>query len=362
MNGNGQPQLLPFRRNTRQRIRQVGAAQTLAGGGSALAGTANFQLDRVGLLNYLLVIVRATVTLSGAGAFATLGPWSLVNRFRVDLNLGNMNLVDISGWKAYQLAKMLFRGWSPDGASGLFTVNPTTFAAPVAMGANTWIIPYLIPISANPGSQFDSGLISLQAPEIQVNVQARMAAAGADFVTNFTSVTAVNVELHQCYFEYPDPAAVMLPPGQIVRTVEFSQPIAAPGDTIYTIDRQGTLLQLLSTVLLNNVRADAGVDRLRLVANINDTIYDELTPVAKFKNQMDYSAPADVGVWAIDLWHSGENPSSYDDRDVIDTEVLTTLQEVISISSGLGAAGTNFFNTLRRVLVNFAQPGFGPSL
>lgn len=352
---------LPFRRNTRQRIRQVGAAQTLAGGGSALAATANFQLDRVGLLNYLLVIVRATVTLAGAGAFATLGPWSVVNRFRVDLNLGNMNLVDISGWKAYQLAKILFRGFAPDGG-GNYTPNATTFSAPLAMGANTWIIPYLIPISANPGSQFDSGLISLQAPEVQVNVQARMAAAGADFTTQFTSLTAVSVELHQCYFEYPDPQAVMLPPGQIVRTVEVSTPIAATGDTIYTIDRQGTLLQLLSTILLNNARADTGVDRFRLVANINDTIYDLLAPVAKFKGQMDYSLPMDTGIWACDLWHAGESPSSYDDRDVIDSEVLTTLQWVTSVSAGLGAAGTNFFNTARRTLVNFAQPGFGPSI
>jgi hypothetical protein len=333
----------------------------VAGGGSALAATANFQLDRVGLLNYLIVLVRATVTLAGAGAFATLGPWSVINRFRVDLNLGNMNLVDISGWKAYQLAKILFRGWAPDGG-GNFAPNATTFSAPLAMGANTWIIPYLIPISANPGSQFDTGLISLQAPEVQVNVQARFAAAGADFTTQFTSITLATVEVHPIYFEYPDPQSVMLPPGQIVRTVEFSQPIASLGDTFYTIDRQGTLLQLLSTILLNNTRADAGVDRFRLIANINDTIYDYLAPVNKFKYQMDYSAPCDTGVFAADLWHGGENPSSYDDRDVIDSEVLTTLQWVTSISAGLGAAGTNFFNTARRVLVNFAQPGFGPSL
>lgn len=351
-----QVQLLPFRRNTRQRIRQVGAAQSVAG----LGATANFQLDRVGLLNYLVVVVRATVTLSAAGAFANLGPWSLINRLRVDLNLGNMNLIDASGFMLYQLSKILFRGFGLDGG-GAFVPNAVSFAAPVAMGANTWVIPLIVPISANPGSQFDSGLISLQAPEIQVNVQARLAAAGADFVTNFTSLTNTTVEVHQCYFEYPDPTAVMLPPGQIVRTVEFSQPIAATGDTLYTIDRQGTLLQLLSVILLNNLRVDT-VDRMRLIANINDTIYDEIPLIQKLKYQMDYSVPSDVGIFNQDLWHGGESPSSYDDRDVIDTEVLTTLQWAASIPGGLGAAGTNFFNTLRRVLVNFAQPGFGPSL
>src|SRR5215470_10975616 len=165
--GGGKPQLLPFRRNTRQRFRQTGVTQSVAGGGSALSATANFQLDRVGLLNYLIVMVRATVTLSGAGALATLGPWSVIDRVRVDLNLGNMNLVDITGFQLYQINKLLFRGWSPDGLGNLFTVNATTFAVPVAMGANTWIIPLIIPISANPGSQFDTGLLSLQAPEIQ---------------------------------------------------------------------------------------------------------------------------------------------------------------------------------------------------
>lgn len=358
----GQDQRLPFRRNTRQRLRQTGTTQTLAGGGSALAATANFQLDRVGLLNYIIMYVRGTVTLAGAGAFATLGPWSIVDRIRVDLNLGNMNIVDISGFQLYQLQKMLFRGWSPDGLGGLFTPNATTFSAPLAMGANSWIIPFIIPISANPGSQFDTGLVSLQAPEIQLNVQVRMAAAGANFTTQFTSLTATTVELHPVYFEYPDPQSVMLPPGQVVRTVEFSQPIVATGDTFYTIDRQGTLLQLSSTILLNNLRVDAGVDRFRFIANINDTIYDLLAPVLKFKNQFDQSSPGDVGCWNLDLWHAGENPSSYDDRDVIDTEVLTTLQWVASISSGLGAAGTNFFNTARRTLVNFAPPGYGPAL
>src|SRR5262245_21672164 len=365
-NGNGNAgveQLLPFRRNTRQRIRQVQAAQSVAGGGSALNGVINFQLDRVGLLNYLVVLLRGTVTLSAAGSFATLGPWNIINRVRVDLNLGNMNLVDISGWQLYQLNKMLFRGWAPDGG-GNFTPSVTTFAAPLAMGANAWIIPLIIPISANPGSQFDSGLISLQSPEVQVNVQIRLASAGGDFVTaaQFTSLTLTTIELYQCYFEYPDPTAVLLPPGQIVRTVEFSQPYSATGDVIYTIDRQGTLLQLSSTMLANGARSNA-MDGSRLVANINDTIYS-LSPIfiAKFKNEFDQSAPSDVGSINLDLWHAGENPSSYDDRDVIDTEVLTTLQWVASISSGLGAAGTNFFNTARRVLVNFAQPGFGPSV
>jgi hypothetical protein len=354
---NGSRELLPFRRNTRQRIRQVQAPQTISGLGAQI----NYQLDRVGLLNYLVVLGRFTVTLSAAGAFATLGPWSIFNRIRVDLNLGNMNLVDISGYQLYQINKMLVRAWAPDGG-GMYTPSALTFAAPVAMGANTWLIPLIIPISANPGSQFDNGLINLQAPEVQVNVQFRIAGAGADFVTNFTSVTGT-VELYSCYFELPDPTRVALPPGQVVRTVEFSQPYAATGDVQYTLDRQGTLLQLSSTILANGARSNA-LDGIRLVANINDTIYS-LSPIfiAALIDEFYQSCPKDVGVFNLDLWHAGEDPSSYDDRDVIDTEVLTTLQWIATVTAGttLGA-GNNFFNTARRILVNFAVPTIGPAL
>jgi len=146
---------------SRQRKRQSGASQSVAAGGNALAQIASFNLDKVGMLNYLVVIVKATVTLSAAGAFATLGPWSIVNRIRVDLNLSNMNLVDLDGHMAYSMAKQAFRSWAPDGG-GNYTPNIAHFSAPLAMGANLWTIPYYIPISANPGSDFDTGLINLK--------------------------------------------------------------------------------------------------------------------------------------------------------------------------------------------------------
>lgn len=161
-NGNGQPlPPIPFRQGSRQRKRQSGSTQSVAGGGNALNGVANFTLDKVGLLNYLVVMVTGTVTLSAAGAFATNGPWSIVSRIRVDLNLSNMNLVDIDGRMAYDMARQMFRGWAPDGG-GNYTPSSGSFGAPVAMGANVWRIPFLVPISANPGSEFDTGLINLK--------------------------------------------------------------------------------------------------------------------------------------------------------------------------------------------------------
>lgn len=346
-----QKQLYPFRHFARQRIRQVQTAQTV----SALGQTINWQLDRVGLLNYLLIFVKGTVTLSAGGAFADLGPWSLIDRIRVDLNLGNMNLVDISGYSAYLLSRMMFRGWALDGGQN-WTPNANVFTAPVASGANTWVLPFLIPISANPGSQFDVGMLSLQAPEVQVNVSVRINNTGTNFVTNYSSISNMTVELHQCYFDYPDPNLVQVPPGQIVRTVEVSNAVVATGNNLYTMDRQGMLLQLFSHFRANGARSD-GFDRVQLIANINDTIYDETVNTIKFKNEMDLSLPCPTGAFYIDLWHSGEQASSGDTRDAIDTEQLTTLQQNLVVSSGttLGT-GNNFHNVARRILVDFAQP------
>lgn len=356
MNGN-QRQLLPFRYNTRQREKLIANAQALTG----LAAEGKVQLPRVGLGNALLFTLNATVTLSAAGAYAALGPWSVIDRFRVDLNLGNMNLVDTSGYGMYLLNQRLARSFAPDGGAD-WTPTATQFSAPVANGANTWKLQWLIPLSANLGSEFDTGLIVLQAPEIQVDFSVRVASTGANFVTNFTSITNVTFDLDLLYFEVPDPNFVQLPPGQVVRTVEISKPYASTGLVDYTIERQGQLMQLISYILANGIRTD-GIDNIQFVANINDTIYQWRPDKLRFLEAYYYSLPLQTGTFGLDLWHSRENPSSGDDRDIVDSEVLTTLQwqPTISATTVIGS-GNNFFNTVRRILVNFQQPMPGPTL
>lgn len=353
-----QKMLFPFRMGTRQRIKQVKSTQSISG----LGGSTTFTLDRVGMLNYLILVVRATVNLSSSGALADLGPWSLIDRVRVNLNLGNMTLVDVSGYTLYQINKTLFRGYAPDGG-GVFTASSTVYGAATANGNNTWTLPLIIPISANPGSEFDTGMVNLQAPEVQVDVNVQLASAGSTFVTNFNTISNVTAELHQCYFDLPAPGApIQLPLGQIVRTVETTIPVTATGELNYTVERQGQLLQFVSTFRANGARSN-GLDRVKLIANINDTIYDETPVMCKMKNEFDYSAPSDTGVFTLDLWHARESPSSGDTRDTINTEVLTTLQwnPVVSSGTTLGS-GNNFWICGRRVLVNFAQPGIGPSI
>jgi len=352
-----QRQLLPFRYNTRQREKLIANGQALAG----LGAEGKVQLPRVGLGNALLFTLNATVNLTAAGAFATLGPWSIVDRFRVDLNLGNMNLVDTSGYGMYLLDERIAPAWAPDG-NAMFTPTVIQHQAGLAMGNNIWKLQWIIPLSANFGSEFDTGLIVLQAPEIQVDFSVRLTNAGANFVTNFNTLTAVTFDLDLIYFEVPDPNFVQLPPGQIVRTVEISKPFAATGLVDYTIERQGQLMQLISYIIANGVRTD-GVDLMQFIANINDTIYQFKPDKLRLLESFYYSAPLQVGNLGLDLWHARENPSSGDDRDIVDSEVLTTLQwqAIISAATSLGA-GNNFFNTVRRILVNFQQPVPGLTL
>jgi len=350
-----QQNLLPFRLGSRQRKRQSGATQSVAGGGNALAATTNFLLDKVGMLNYLWVVVKGTVNLSAGGAFATNGPWSLVNRIRVDLNLSNMNLVDYDGRMCYDLARMHNIGWAPDGG-GNYTPNTNVFNAPVAMGNNSWVIPYLVPISANPGGDFDTGLINLQAPEVQCTVSVRLAASGADFVTNFSTLTNVTIEVYQCYFSSLDPRAVILPLGQVIRSVQFTQPVVATGENTYTVERQGKLMMLATRFVANGARSD-GIDRIQQIANINDTMYDETLTFLSNEYEFSQSLPKPVGIFQLHLWDAEEVPGSGDGRDLINLEVLTTFQQKLFVSSGttLGS-GNNFYDVGRRILVNFVSP------
>jgi hypothetical protein len=351
-----QPQgMIPFRAGSRQRKRQSGAANSVAAGGNALAGVAPFLLDKVGMLNYIAIRVTGTVTLSAGGAFATNGPWSIVDRIRVDLNLSNMNLVDIDGRMAYDLARQMFRGYAPDGGTN-YTPSTLVFSAPVAMGANVWNLWYFVPISANPGSDFDTGLINLQAPEVQCTVQVRLASAGANFVTNFSTLTLTTIEVHQCYFSSLDPRAVILPLGQVVRTVQFTQPVVATGENTYTVERQGKLMNTTTRFVANGARSD-GIDRLQIVANINDTMYDETAFFNAEEFERDYSMPKPTGIFYKDFWHARESPGSGDGRDLINLEVLTTFQQKLFVSSGttLGS-GNNFYDVGRRILVNFVSP------
>lgn len=340
-----QRKLLPFRAGTRRRRAFVGSVAYAA----ATALTPQ-ELPRVGLVGEVFVQFRGTVTLSGAGALSDLGPWNLVNRVQVNANIGAAAIVDLSGYGAYMIQpwseEMAYR---PDvGGAGVTAVNADIHAAPVAMGANTWVLSYFLPIAANTGMQFETGLINLQAPETRVTVNITCGAL-LDPATLVTATTG-SFFIYYDYYEIPDPRTFQLPPLTLVRILEETQGIAAVGDNTYTIPRQGTLLQIAHRVNLNGARSDSW-DSVRLRFNKTDTVYQEDRQWVRAIERRAFGLNPVVGVLYRDFWHAGSDMSAGDTRDAIDSEELSTLESIVVVNAG-ATIGVASLSSVRRIVQN----------
>jgi hypothetical protein len=330
------PQRVPFRYGTRQRFAPVGSVAFAAGGRFSI------ELPRVGFLSALLLRLAGTMTLSGAGALATRGPFDLLNRLTLRVNIGAATIYDTSGYGNYIVQRMLTHGFDP-----VTSGDADIYAAPVASGANTWQLDYWIPVGENYGRQFDLGLINLQAPEIQVNVDG-LFGTGADIVTNFTSFVGT-LNVGYLYYEVPDPSQVQYPPLVFHRIIESRQTVAAIGDQIFTAPREGMLMRLAHILQLNDARSNA-VSRIEARFNKTDQVYRYDRAELKYLQQFFYGTPLPVGVYVHDWWAAEGYPGEGDNRDMVSSEELSTLESIVTTTAG--PAGTlNALDSIRE----FAQ-------
>lgn len=342
-----QQRLLPFRSGTRQRRAKVGVIAY-----AAASSLQPLELPRVGMLSRLVIQARLTVTLSAAGALSDLGPWNALARLKVSANIGSASLVDVSGFGGFMAQQLVEEiGFRPDlGGIGTTAPNADIHAAPVAMGANTWVLTWVIPIAANSGKQFDLGLINLQAPETRVTVELSTGQL-TDPATNVTATTG-NFHVYYEYYEIPDPRAFALPPLALVRTIEEQQAIGAVGDNVYTVPRQGILLQLTHRVTLNGARGpDSSIDALSIKFNKTDSVYQMERQWERVIARLFYGANPNTGVFTWDFWHAESDVSAGDSRDAIDAEELSTLESIVTVNSGatLGS-NNNFLCSVRRIV------------
>lgn len=338
-------QLLPFRQGTRQRFAKVGTVAYAAG--SSLQPVL---MPRVGLLSRIYVQFRGTGTLSGAGALADKGPWNLLSRARVTANIGSAAIVDVSGYGAFLISrKHDFPGFAADKAGVGDTVpNADIHAFPVAMGANTWALTWCLPIAANARNEFDAGLINLQAPEVQVQLEL-VTGALLDPATLVTATTGTFHIFYE-YYEIPDPRQFQLPPLVLCRTLEESQPVTAVGDNVYTVPRQGVLLNLIHVLTVNALRSDS-FDEQSMRFNKTDTVYRQERQAARIGDRVRNVLNPIPGVTEYDLFDAKAAISQGDTRDAVDTEELSTLESIISVSSGAGlGANNNTLASVRRIL------------
>lgn len=339
---------VPFRMAARERYRTVDT-RTFQANSEATP----IKLPEVGFLSYIDIKLTGVMNLGGATTLVDKGAWNLLKRIKVDVNLGTSNIVDVSGFGAYLVSAELQRGAAIDGG-GLGTPSPLIYTAPTANGNNTWTLLYRIPIAANRTSDFEVGLINLQAPEIQCNVTLSFGTA-TDVVaalgggTGFTGTATVSYG----YFEVPNPNVVQWPMAQVVRTVEELWPIQLTGDyTWYQILRQGYLLNLIQYVQVNGALSNA-YDAAAIRVNKNDTVYVFDKNSISLRQWFYNSVIPPTGEINWSLWGAMGNPSSDDTRDGFNTERVTTLEFGALITSGtpLGS-GNNYLGNIRRVLVD----------
>jgi len=334
-------QLRPFRDNTRQNFQKAGVIPFAASGGVPLL------LPKVGYLNRVLLNFRGTVTLSGAGSLTDLSPWNLLTRIGVNFNVAAAKVVDLTGYGAFLVTSKIEQGFRSDLAgAGQSTPHASVFAAPVASGANTWNFWVILPCAANDTENFEAGLINLQAPEVQVTVEPTFGAI-TDVAALATAITG-NLHVYYEYFEVPDPRTVQQPYPLLHRIVEDSIPITGTGDNTYTVPRQGNLLGLINTLRLNGARSES-YDQVQIVFNKTTYPYRMEQGLNRVRNRMINGFDWPTGVFDIDFFHAMGGMSAGDGRDKIDTEEMSTVEEIVTVSSGatLGS-NNNFLSCIRR--------------
>lgn len=342
-NGNG---LLPFVLGTRRRRQKVAVAPVTAG-----QSITPVILPKVGYLSSIFLAFEGSVTLSGPGALADLGPWALLNRITVDANMASASLWNTSGYGAFVMQQTERANFRPNlGGVGVSAPSSTIYSAPVASGANTVRFGLRIPIAFNAGAQAPLGLVNLQAPEVQVTLNISMAAATA--YAALATAYSGNIHVYYEYFDVPDPRQFTQPPLMLVRVQEDMQPIAAVGDNTYTVPRQGVLFNLAHVVRLNGARSD-DVDSTRIVFNKTDVPLDTDFRWQRFDERYVFGVDPITGVFQYN-WADSEamvngGPGMTPARDAIDSEELTTLESIVRVASGaMLGVGNNTLSSIRR--------------
>lgn len=325
---------IPFRYGSRMRIQRVGFVPFQEN-----TQAPPLELPRVGFLAG--VLLEWTGTISGTGlAVRTQGPYALVRRLRLNLNLGSVSIYDTSGYGNYLLNYANNRNFSQH---------------PLFSNTSRWY--YYIPVAVNLGENATTGLVLLQDPQVRATLDITWGALLDAFTVSSGSPSAASgsgITVYYVYFEVPDLRRVSAPPLVLHRVIEDVQPISQVGDNAYTVPRQGVLLQLLHTLFLNGAYpSTVQWDRYQLRLNRTDTIVD-LAPGHTYALDMlgkgSYLALPVFSVF-LDFFRAMNDPDRGDLRDALDTEAITTTESIITISSGatLGS-NNNFLGSIRRII------------
>jgi hypothetical protein len=354
---NSRQQLLPFRMGTRRRIQPLGAFPFVPG-----TPIPTITIPQVGMLSKIYLKIEGTITQTGAAAvLSPLGYAALISRIRVNANLGSASIVDATA-AGVELANF----WYAPSTGRVQNTYPN------GAGANAVSYGLVIPINANDRSLLEIGLINLQAEQVRVTLDVTPCPSGLSFLLSGGPVTATALTMY-VYYEYwdvPNPSRYLLPPASISRILEESQPITAAGELSYVVPRLGTLTQLseyfiagatLATQVMATLIAPTPlVNLFRIRANKTDEWMRYDARVAEIEEELFYNSPQGTvaspagsfmrpGVRSWDFFHSGLQSRNFGDRDLIDTEKITTLEFLATIDPTYTPSVATTRNIVRRV-------------
>lgn len=345
----------PFRYGTRRRVQFVGSYPITPG-----APIPTITFPQVGFASRIFGKIEGTITqTAGAAVLSPLGYAALVSRVRASLNQGSAALVDAT-LAGIELANF----WYAPSVGRVQNVYAN------GAGANQVQYGFMIPLNANDRTLLEIGLVNLQAEQVRMTLDMSFAAL-TEFLLSGGPPTASALTLY-VYYEYwdaPDPSRYLLPPASIVRILEEQQPIAAVGDLSYVIPRLGTLTQMSEYFILGATAATRvmanlqgptpQISKFRMRANRTDEWLNYDARVAEIEeamfnnaNQGTNAAPAGSfnrpGVRTWDFFHSGLQTRNFGDRDLIDTEKITTLESVATIDPSVAPSAVTTRNIVRR--------------
>lgn len=344
--------LIPFRLAARQHYQSIGSVPYVSG-----AKLQSLKISPVGWLAFLVVQVKGTITGGGGTATyvnATEQAFNLISRFRLNGNGGNINAIDMSGWDAYLLSHLLQRGFKLDAPGvGSSAVDPTLIKTPlttVGQVVTDFTVTYLLPVNANNGLNFDTGLLNLQAQDATFYLDMDAANVADIYATNLPTFSAMNVNVGYLWYEMPNPNQVALPRPVMVRTLGQDSGLAiVNGENKVIIGRQGTLMQAIIIHKTDGAYNSASVDQLSIRLSLNPRPYEQKGYENRFINRMNLGVDFPAGVNCFDFYHATQAVSEGDSRDMFDLEQYTTF-EIISKITGMTVPSTSNIRVITRTL------------
>jgi hypothetical protein len=330
--------LLPFRQNTRQKQAVVNNAITYSLGGRGFV-----TLPPIGYLSKIFVRFNGSVTYSAGSTAAKFAPYSIFNNIRLDLNGNKHILCDVSGFQLFLYNSLRRKNGRLDQ-----NTDADNYVYPVAAGPLPLVFTLEIPVAVSDGQNFMNGLINLQAPELQCNLSIQFLSALTDLGTNITALSGT-VDIVYEYYEVPDPSQVMQPYTGLHKILSQIDTIAGTGENKMTVPRGGKLMRMFHVLELNGARSDAW-DTKELRLNNSQQVYYVPRWCGKHQARQLYGFYLPTGVIVWDFVNAWGIPEESDQRDILNTEIVTTTESRIVVTAGttLGS-NNNFLHTVREI-------------